>query len=469
MPDVIAERARFQNECKKRTDAELLEFLGMAQAKEEPAPAVMVRAESPGPKIDVRIAYEPGARIGQDYNRILRETPHEWVLLLDHDVLILHPSWYEVCQRAIQEHPDAGLFTCFTNNIMCKHQKDSGAPDGHDIAAHRARAKALWDGNGYRCSENAKWLIGGFFMLTSKAAWQRAGGFPEDGFFGVDNEYHRRVLKAGLKCYRMDGLYCYHLRDRAGGNWIEGVDTSAVLARKRGTSAPVVVAHPQVAVQRPGRKCVYTVITGGFDPLPESKSFPGWDYLCFTDNPDLKPSGPWQVRLLDAQGFPPREASRLPKILPHRYLAEYEYSLYHDGNMRLVADPVALGEELCWPDLALPSHRYTNCVYGEADLMIRNGKADAERVRQAVARYRAEGLPEKAGATENGVMLRRHNAPPVRQLMEAWWEEFIRLGLGRDQMPFAYVCWRLGHKPAVLPAKTRQRYLWGTHLHRGGQ
>ena len=117
----------------------------------------------------------------------MRESPHEWVLLLDHDVLLLHPSWYEVCQRAIREHPDAGLFTCFTNNVMCKHQRDPGAPAGHDFAAHRARAKALWETHGYRCTENAKWLIAGFFTLTSKTAWAKAGGFPEEGFFGVDN------------------------------------------------------------------------------------------------------------------------------------------------------------------------------------------------------------------------------------------------------------------------------------------
>jgi len=448
--DVIAERERFQRECKRRTDDELLEFLGLASRP------------SPTPKIDVRIAYEPGAKIGQDYNRIMRETVHEWVLLLDHDVLLLHPSWYEVCQRAISEHPDGGLFTCFTNNIGCKHQKDLGAPRGQDIGAHCARAKRLWEQNRYRCTLNSRHLIGGFFMLTSKTAWRKAGGFPEDGFFGVDNEYHRRIMKTGFKCYRMDGLYCYHIRDRKGGNWIDGVDTSATLARNRPRSVVQVGGQPGI---RPPRCCIYTVITGDYDPLPASKPFPGWDYICLTDNANVQQSGPWQVRVFDAEGHGAREASRLPKILPHRFLAEYEYSLYHDANMRLVADPAALCDRLGWPDLAVPLHRYTNCVYGEADLMIRNGKAAPEGVRRAVARYREEGVPEKAGATENGVMLRRHNVTEVRRLMDAWWEEFLRLGLGRDQMAFAHACWRLGYKPLTFPGKARQQYLWGTHLH----
>jgi prepilin-type N-terminal cleavage/methylation domain-containing protein len=107
--------------------------------------------------------------------------------------------------------------------------------------------------------------------------------------------------------------------------------------------------------------------------------------------------------------------------------------------------------------------KMTEAVVG---LGVIRGEANPEKVREAVAKYRAEGLPENVGATENGVMLRRHNADAVRQLMEAWWEEFIRLGLGRDQMPFSYACWRLRCKPVVFPAKVRQRYLWGTHLHR---
>ena len=469
VPEVKAERERFQRLHKKRSDAELLEFLQI----ESPSPAArVVESSVVQPKIDVRIAYEPGARIGGDYNRIMRETPHEWVLFLDHDVLLLHPSWYEVCQRAIRDHPDGGLFTCYTNNIGCKHQKAPGAPAGDSIRAHRTHARKLWEENGYMCTENRTHLIGGMFMLTSRAAWRASGGFPEDGFFGVDNWYHRQVMQASLKCYRMDGLYCFHLRDRKGDQWIADVDTSATLARQhpRPIAKPIPprAPSPRRATIRTERRCIYTVITGGFDPVPPSRTYEGWDYLCFTDN--SRDCGtvvePWQLRVFDSAGLGPREASRLPKILAHRYLADHGYSIYHDANMRLVADPTELCEELAWPDFAVPNHRYTDCPYGEASLMIKGKKAPEGAIRAAADRYRAEGLPEGMGATENGCMLRRHNDPRLRRLMELWWEEFIALGLGRDQMPFAYARWKLSYDPVIFSAKVRRKYLWGTHLHR---
>jgi len=467
VPEVKAERERFQRLHKKRSDAELLEFLQI----ESPSPAARVVENSVvQPKIDVRIAYEPGARIGQDYNRIMRETPHEWVLFLDHDVLLLHPSWYAVCQRAIRDHPDGGLFTCYTNNIGCKHQKAPGAPTGDSIRAHRTHARKLWEANGYRCTENSKHLIGGMFMLTSRTAWRASGGFPEDGFFGVDNWYHRQVMQAGLKCYRIDGLYCYHIRDRKGDQWIRDVDTAATLARQhpRPTAKPIPAGAPalRAATSKTERRCIYTVITEGFDPVPPSRAYAGWDYLCLTDDPALAVVEPWQLRVFDSAGLTSREASRLPKILAHRYLADYDYSVYHDANMRLVADPTALCEELGWPDFAVPNHRYTDCPYGEATLMIKGKKAPEQAIRAAADRYRAEGLPQGMGATENGCMLRRHNDTSVRALMELWWEEFIALGLGRDQMPFAYARWKLSYEPVIFPAKVRRKYLWGTHLHK---
>jgi hypothetical protein len=66
-------------------------------------------------KIDVRIPFEPGGKLGEDYNRIMRETPHDWVLLLDHDVILsVNPIWYWICQQAIQNYC-FGMATCYTN------------------------------------------------------------------------------------------------------------------------------------------------------------------------------------------------------------------------------------------------------------------------------------------------------------------------------------------------------------------
>jgi GT2 family glycosyltransferase len=84
----------------------------------------------------------------------------------------------------------------------------------------------------YRCTNIDPDLIGGFFMLTSKTAWLKAGKFRGTGLLGEDNEYHRRVMAAGMKTYRIDGIYALHLRERGEPTWIPGVKTTVEFWRE---------------------------------------------------------------------------------------------------------------------------------------------------------------------------------------------------------------------------------------------
>ena len=180
-----------------------------------------------GVKIDVRIPFEPGGKLGADYNRILGETPHPWVLLLDHDVLLMCPHWYYVCQRAIAEHPQTGIFTCYTNAIGNPEQR---APEAPGIEAafpeHRRYARTLFDHSGTSSTliDGAK--CSGMFLLIRKQAWAKVGGFPGLGMFREDWTFGRKIQSAGIAVRRLDGLYVFHLRDRSEGSWIPGVDTS---------------------------------------------------------------------------------------------------------------------------------------------------------------------------------------------------------------------------------------------------
>ena len=185
------------------------------------------------PKIDVRVPFEPNGRLGEDYNRIMEESAHEWVLFLDHDVLIVHPCWYQVCKAAIRQCPLAGIFTCWANNIGNKRQKWPGAPSlSHPLVRHKNLGRQIWLKYKYNLSQIDQDLIGGFFMLTSRTAWEKAGKFRGAGLLGEDNEYHRRIMAAGLKTYRIDGLYGIHLRERAEPTWIPGVKTTVEFWRE---------------------------------------------------------------------------------------------------------------------------------------------------------------------------------------------------------------------------------------------
>lgn len=181
-------------------------------------------------KIDVRVPFEPGGKLGADYNRIMMETPYNWVLFLDHDLFLCNPHWYLLCQRAIEQYPGAGMFSCWTNNLGRTQQRDPNSPQCHDLQAHIAHARSVFEINQYSCTAIDK--ASGMFLLISKAAWAQVGGFPGVGIFKEDWDFSRKLTRAGLPIYRIDGLYVYHLRDRKRGSWIEGQETTKEIRDK---------------------------------------------------------------------------------------------------------------------------------------------------------------------------------------------------------------------------------------------
>ncbi len=178
--------------------------------------------------IDVRIPYEINGQLGIAYNRIMNETKYEWVLFLDHDIMFLHPSWYQVFLTLIEKYgKNTGIFTCKTNNTGCKKQLSIDAPSiNASLLQHKSYAKNLWQKNQYRCTEIKEKFFAGFCLLTSKKVWEKVGGFRGKGLFAEDYYYYNKVINAGLKCLCAEGLYCFHLRDRSDEPWIEGILTS---------------------------------------------------------------------------------------------------------------------------------------------------------------------------------------------------------------------------------------------------
>lgn len=179
------------------------------------------------PKIDVRIPYEPNGRLGEDYNRVMQETVHDWVLFIDHDILLnTNPHWYHICQTVIKEHPKTGMFTCRTNVHHKTAQYDPSSPQNNDsIDVHQDHARKIFDEIGYRCSRIGapRMHVSGFFMLISKSAWSSVGGFPGKGMFKEDWEFSKRLEKKGIPVMLIEGLYVYHMRKRMD-SWIIGVN-----------------------------------------------------------------------------------------------------------------------------------------------------------------------------------------------------------------------------------------------------
>jgi len=188
----------------------------------------------------------------------------------------------------------------------------------------------------------------------------------------------------------------------------------------------------------------YTAVFGGYDtlePTPHGE-------LCFTEGDVNTPAG-WHFHTMYV-GRPPKWANRQCKILVHDHV-DAEYSIYHDGNIRMLVSPQeAVDRWLKDADLAVFHHpEDRDCAYQEATEVIRQGKARRAMVSSQMARYRKEGFPEHFGLSACYVLVRRHT-DEVRQFDELWWREYQN-GAKRDQLSFDYVRWKTGLRVNWIP------------------
>lgn len=191
--------------------------------------------------ITISIPYRTG-NLGAAYNAAMKNAPTEWVLLLDHDVLILRPNWYQMCVEAIENVDSfAGWISASTNRCWCDDQRVW--VQGDDLSYHIDASNRLYANSGTRLQNETAPIkelgnvFSGYFILTNKTAWKRVGGFEEkdkvvshrwvdqngmskiinfrcDKFLGIDNDYCLKLRENKFETFIMPGLYVYHLREK---------------------------------------------------------------------------------------------------------------------------------------------------------------------------------------------------------------------------------------------------------------
>jgi len=187
------------------------------------------------------------------------------------------------------------------------------------------------------------------------------------------------------------------------------------------------------------RKVVYTAITGGLDQLKEPEYVSdGVDYICLTDDSSVR-SAQWKVVYIEFYYRDPRRLAKVFKLLPHKFLAAYEQSVWIDGNMTLVG-PI---EQILMQfvdnrfDIAFFQHPARNCLYSEAAACLRWGKDRRDIIDAQIKRYLKTGYPKNNGLIMGGVIFRSHNIDTVKKVMEMWWSEVDENSV-RDQLSFNY-------------------------------
>lgn len=205
---------------------------------------------------------------------------------------------------------------------------------------------------------------------------------------------------------------------------------------------------------------VYTCITGGYDGLMEPLVVtPGVDYICFTDNLAMK-SKTWKIRPMpeELKGLSNVKQQRGVKILAHRYLPDYDISVWVDGAVQVKGNIKEYLKSLDFKNFSvfIPEHPVRKCIYAEKDACVKIKKIKGDEVALAdkqMKRYKDENFPVNYGLVQTNVMMRRHNDPYCKELMEKWWEE-LKDYSHRDQLSFNYALWKVGNSGFKYLIKT---------------
>lgn len=187
---------------------------------------------------------------------------------------------------------------------------------------------------------------------------------------------------------------------------------------------------------------IYTAIFGDYESLLNPRIIhPYLDYVCFTDNPNLS-SDVWEIRLITDLKCDNTRKARTIKILPHKYLKEYDFSIWIDAGFQIIGDMENYVNTYIKDGLLLGvKHSDRNCIYEEIDVCNSRDKDDASVLETIINRYESEGYPKNNGLIESGVMFRRHNNQKIINLMEQWHYEVMNYSK-RDQLSFDYICWK---------------------------
>lgn len=212
---------------------------------------------------------------------------------------------------------------------------------------------------------------------------------------------------------------------------------------------------------------VYTSITADKDLRKEPPLHEGVDRILFTDRPLAHEGSAWSIRQACSLFTDPRRNSRAHKILAHQYLDEYDYSLWIDGSIQLLASPLDLIEaHLHDVDVTMFRHPARSCLYVEAEGCAGAGYDAREVFADQLAKYRRAGYPENNGLNECAVILRRHNKHTVA-FNNAWWSEYCRHSC-RDQVSVNYVARECGVRIGLFPGTIQGNpgivhYTWHQH------
>lgn len=197
------------------------------------------------------------------------------------------------------------------------------------------------------------------------------------------------------------------------------------------------------------RIAAYTCVIGNYDDILEPKGQSElFDFYLISDKP---PAADSRYKWIDVKTIVPDDIAgdytrmnRYCKINAHKIFHNYRRSLYYDGNVELAEDMSHFFDELQKTRIGVTTRNIWGCIYEEAMTLIEQRRDLPEKVYAQVEEYWREGFPKGFGMGLNNILVREHNHPVCKNIMEQWWNE-VKTKCRRDQISFPYVLWKNGY------------------------
>lgn len=206
---------------------------------------------------------------------------------------------------------------------------------------------------------------------------------------------------------------------------------------------------------------IYTCITGDYDSLNEPIiKIPNTDFFVYSEK--KRESENWVYRQI-----PPKImlmgnvlANRYIKFHPKELFPNYDYAVYIDGNVKVVADVRRLAK--CTQTLsgiAMYNHCLRDCLYEEAEACSKYGKGNKRYIAEQVKKYKSQKFPPHFGLKEATVIFSDLNNANSSKFFEKWWKELCESKSMRDQLALPYSIWSEGFDMSSIGTLGKNVYL----------
>lgn len=211
---------------------------------------------------------------------------------------------------------------------------------------------------------------------------------------------------------------------------------------------------------------VYTCITDNYDKLNKIEvKEDGCDYYLITDqvydkyieNEEYyKKISVYDIVPKDV--ISPKDQNRYCKSHGAEIFKDYDYTIYLDGNIKILKNISTLVTLIGNYGLALHKHPFCNDAYLEAfSLSVRN-KINKDEAIQTMRKFAQEGFTRNYGMAECGIIICDNKNKKGKEILDRWYKNYNKNVIKRDQIYFAYTLWELRIKMSdvcTLPGTLR--------------